>query len=362
MTGVPIRAATDGASVTPSHASDACEPPVTGGLPLDGLSITAPELRLYYLLVRQPRASIVELMSALDASEADVRQRLDSLRAHQLASRAEADDGQPLWEARPPSDQLDEAFIVAEQNLGRLRDQYRMLRQLNELYWRQHASQLYDGVEVLFDQVVVLETLVDLQRRARRQVRVFDRPPYYSDSRPGWAQAQWDVQAGRMRRGVVYRAIYEPQTWDHPDHGAKALAGIADGEQARSLSGLPMKMFLIDDERAIVPLDPAHHSDTATLMVHPSGLLRALADMFEFYWAHATPVSPHGLGIGADEITDRDRAILTLLAAGGSDDLIARRMFLSRSTVTRAVSDLQRRSGTTTRFQLGAHAARENWI
>ncbi|MDG4758195.1 helix-turn-helix transcriptional regulator [Micromonospora sp. WMMD710] len=319
-------------------------------------------LHLYHLLVQRPGATVDELAEALTRTGSETAELLRRLHLDRLAIPLTESDTPARWEAQQPPDTLDAALAREQERIADLRAHARAMQQLTEIYWRQRSDAWYDGVEVISDQVVVMETLAALQLGARRQIRVFDRPPYYSERRPNRIATQSGIQTDRMMDGITYRAIYEHETWTRPEHARVALAAIARGEQARSLASLPMKLFLIDDDRAVMPLDPAHHSDTATLVVHPSGLLRALVDVFEFYWAHATPVSPTGHLLTGPEVTDRERTILSLLSAGANDDLIARRLNLSRSTVTRIVGNLERRVGALSRFQLGAHAVREGWI
>ncbi|MGP8297108.1 response regulator transcription factor [Streptomyces inhibens] len=95
------------------------------------------------------------------------------------------------------------------------------------------------------------------------------------------------------------------------------------------------------------------------LLIRPSGLFRALSNVFEALWRLAVPVSAAGIGAQVDA---RDRQILTLMASGATDEAIARRLGLGRRTVVRRVSALLTRLGATTRFQAGVQAARRGWL
>ncbi len=98
-------------------------------------------------------------------------------------------------------------------------------------------------------------------------------------------------------------------------------------------------------------------TDGASLLVYPSVLLTALIDLFEVLWRFALPIvtttgAGEGLNFGPSQLT-----ILTLLAAGETDDTIARRLGISTRTVARQCADLFERLGVTTRFQAGVRAA-----
>ncbi|MCQ0019560.1 helix-turn-helix domain-containing protein [Actinomadura madurae] len=96
----------------------------------------------------------------------------------------------------------------------------------------------------------------------------------------------------------------------------------------------------------MLPLTSEHASSVdSSLIVHPSALLDALVSLFEALWRGALPLP------GEDAPDD---AVLTLLAAGLTDDAIARRLSISTRTVQRRVRDLCDRLGARTRFQAGA--------
>jgi DNA-binding NarL/FixJ family response regulator len=61
-------------------------------------------------------------------------------------------------------------------------------------------------------------------------------------------------------------------------------------------------------------------------------------------------------------LSEQDRKIITLMAAGVTDDAIARRLRLSRRTVSRRIATLLDRLGATTRFQAGVQAAHRDWL
>lgn len=262
----------------------------------------------------------------------------------------------PGWEALHPEDVVTSELSRHETELASLREQHRMVRSLSGMYWRQRDLDHYEGIEVIYGPEILMDTVAALQQRARTQVRACVRPPYYSLQSQLRRDTEASVQAARMAEGITYRAIWDASTWDGDIPAQAALRSIANGEQARQLPNLPMKLYIIDDDRAILPLDPAQHRDRANLVVHPSGLLTALIAVFEFYWQFAGSITPYS-AVPPDEgneLTPRDQAIVTMLAAGSNDEAIARRLAVSRSTVTRTVRELEDRFGARSRFQLAA--------
>jgi DNA-binding NarL/FixJ family response regulator len=83
--------------------------------------------------------------------------------------------------------------------------------------------------------------------------------------------------------------------------------------------------------------------------------------LFEQIWATANPLGlpnpQDAQGLGPEE-----REILRMLANGETDEHIARRLGVSTRTVGRKASDLMRRLGTRSRFQMGVRASELGWL
>ncbi len=62
-------------------------------------------------------------------------------------------------------------------------------------------------------------------------------------------------------------------------------------------------------------------------------------------------------GAGAEFLTERERAVARLVAAGASNPEIAQQLFLSRKTVERHVSNLLKKVGVRNRAELAARVA-----
>jgi len=126
------------------------------------------------------------------------------------------------------------------------------------------------------------------------------------------------------------------------------------GEDARVLADLPVKLVIGDDHVGLLVPEPARSGVAGSLVVHASGLLNAFCGLFETLWTLVVPVTAAEPSV---RLSERDRTIITLMAAGLTDEAIARRLRLSRRTVVRRITALLDRLGATTRFQAGVQAA-----
>lgn len=310
--------------------------------------------RVYRALIRARQGGAAAVAAEAGVAPARAAQVLAELGEAGAAVRLPGGDGDH-WEARPPDALLEARVRAEEHRLAELRATGGELARLFRLA-RQEGSG-YQGLEVVDDRALILAYFERLQRDARYQVRAINRPPYVGGD--ATEQAQSDLQASRMAAGIRYQAIYHDSVYADPLRCAGAMAAIGAGEQARVLVDPPVKMLISDDDRALVALDPAGATGPVSLIVHPSALLNALVGIFGSLWQLAVPLS---LERPAEDLDASDRAIVTLMAAGATDEVIARRLNISRRSVVRRTGALLERLGATTRFQAGVQAARRGWL
>lgn len=310
--------------------------------------------RVYRALVSVPRSSAADLMRGTSLPEDRVRDALaELLRADAVVS---LDPAAGTWEAKRPD-------VVAAGVLRRF-DGWRVQlheaeTQLTEAF-RYARFEDVDGVDMeLLKGNETFERYRVIQKAARSHVWAIDRPPYYWDEAEIGRQEQ--TQSAQMAAGIEYRTIYQESESDSPVRNAGMARTVANGESARVLARPPIKLTIVDNEVALVALDPPKGAEgtLATLLVHRSVLLDVLCNVFESLWSLAVPVN---LDRQNQELSGREREILTLMAAGAGDDAIARRLGVSRRTIVRHIGRLLEHLGSTTRFQAGAQAARRGWL
>lgn len=202
-----------------------------------------------------------------------------------------------------------------------------------------------------------------LSRAAQTQVRAFDQPPYHFVN--DMNQPELDL----LQKGGTVRAIYATAGLLAEERVPMVRAWMEAGEDARTLPVLPTKLFIYDDDAALLPLrEPTSAVPSPTfIIVRPSSLLEALIALFEMLWERALPLSftdpalSPGAEAGAD-LSDEERALVTHLTSGLSDDAIARRLQVSPRTYHRRLKALMSRYHAETRFQLGIQLTAEGLI
>ncbi|MFF7888112.1 response regulator transcription factor [Streptomyces sp. NPDC007896] len=216
---------------------------------------------------------------------------------------------------------------------------------------REEPSRL---VEVASGEGAIAARLEEMYARAEHEVCLFDTPPYLAPPAP-----QVDLQADLLSRGIVSRGIYAATGLEDPKVLSRALSMVELGEQARVLPTVPLKLLVVDGCRALLPLTASAAGGYCAVVVWHSAITEALQKLFELAWQQATPL---GQPVSDGELTEDERTLTRLLAAGMKDEAVARHLGVSLRTLRRRVSDLQERLGAASRFQLGMRAAQRGWV
>jgi DNA-binding CsgD family transcriptional regulator len=305
--------------------------------------------RVYRALTRLGRSGVDTLADATGMSTSELAGVLRELAELDVVTWV--DGG---WLAHPPARVMAEVLRAEEERRAAL---WRAGTELDELYRLTRRVESRPEVEPVMDLAELFALTTRLQERSTERVRWLDRPPYRSS--PARFASQESLQTRRMAAGVRYHVLYHRAVYDDPDLFASMTRMIEHGEDARVLVDHPVKLLIGDDRIALLVPEPARAGVDGALVVHASGLLQAFAGLFETLWTLGVPVST---AKPASQLSDEDRKIITLMAAGLTDEAIARRLTLSRRTVVRRIAVLLDRLGATTRFQAGVQAANRGWL
>lgn len=162
-----------------------------------------------------------------------------------------------------------------------------------------------------------------------------------------------------LARGVKRRTLYHSSTRDHVPT-RKAVETIhALGGEFRTLPFVPLRAFVFDQKVAVAArqLSP---TDRAGLVIRDPDLVRVFILLFDFAWELADPyLTEERTNAG---LTSTQRSVLNGLAAGYSDEVIARRVGISVRTCRRHIAWMLDELGAESRFQAGVKAQQAGWF
>lgn len=320
-------------------------------LQLLGLSET--ENALYGALLDDPGVSATQLASRVGVSPRAARQGLERLESAGLISRTP--DSRRVFVPAEPDVALEALVSRREEELRLVRLQASQLAE--RFAHRSRDDHAVTPVEFARGPEATRQRWVQVQMSARREIRLFDRPPYVHA-----APIPNPEELALLSRGIRYRVIYDHESFDGPRGLDVALACVDAGEEARVMRAVPLKLVIADDRLGLAH-NPHPERGADSFVIHRSGLLNALIVLFDTLWTQATPLEASRDSSREDQgLDDLDRRILTFLTAGAKDEAIARRLEVGVRTVRRRIQRMMRDLNAKTRFEAGVRASRRNWI
>ena len=263
--------------------------------------------------------------------------------------------GSQRWAMTPPEPALDALVHEAQRELAHVRAPALSLaeraRERGVLGRPEELVSIAEGSAAMgahFEQ---------LQRGAKHEVMVFDRPPYPITG----GAVDNPLQVEMIGRGISYRGLYDAALLENPAWTVRVQKDLDEGVQGRVMEGVPLKLAVADRSMGMIPLREADAvRGMSALVIRPSVLLDSLVELFEALWQRAVP-----LRLDAGKVPEVDPAIVEvvrLLASGMTDAGIARQWRTSERTVRRRVAEAMQVLGATSRLQVGMLAERKGWL
>jgi sugar-specific transcriptional regulator TrmB/DNA-binding CsgD family transcriptional regulator len=320
--------------------------------------------RVYRALLRDPDIEPGECAPALGVTRQRYHAAVRRLVAAGLLERA----GPPSSRPRPADPRLALGSLIR----ARQGELDRLAAGVDQLLTDFHHGRLRADPRTLIEVVEGEEAISARFRQvlasAEHEIVCLDAPPYVMDGDECEA-----LERSALRRGVRFRSLYATDVLDKPSKLDYINSMVRVGEQARLLRTVPLKLFVVDRDTAVLPLTGSETGARfRATALRRSALTGALYALFEVLWRQATPWP--GAAVAADgtagprrrnggpALTDDEQSLVRYLSCGMKDEALARQLGCSRRTLRRRVDAVLDKLGATSRFQAGALAAQRGWL
>lgn len=321
------------------------------------------DLAVYRQCVLSPDSSIEQVAKSLEADSDRVAASMQRLLDSGLAVASLAGPS-PV---RPLSPTIGFQATVAEEERRldgrqhRLRELRRAIQHLETEYQsirRRRSTLEFERLESLDE---IFTRLEELAHTTTSAVRSMTRDARRRDAMTHTARA---LRPAR-ENGATMRALYTQSVRnDRPTMDLLEQLHSA-GDSVRAVPALVSRMEIFDNRVAVVAADP-DHPETGAVLVTNRSLVDSLVAFFDLLWRGAEPLFSEeqrpATAQGVRSPSAVERELVRLLAAGNTDEGVARALGVSSRTVRRMIADLSRLSGAAGRFQLGAMAERLGWL
>jgi sugar-specific transcriptional regulator TrmB len=316
--------------------------------PLELLGISEIEERAYRILLESHTATVADVAAGLGATRTVARRLLADLETLGLATHTLKVPR--VYVAAPPEFAVAALVKQRQAMLERVRVAIPDLEAHSAR--SSHAGGQEPVLELIESRAHLGAVLGNLYESYRSEIMCFQRAPIL---------APMGEPPRKLRAGARVRIVADNSLLEEAGMLERIKGDIARGEQARMQPSLPFRMVIFDRRVAVISLDGDRPENAPTLLIHGNALLKALCLLFEFEWERATPIMFGRVAAGSDKVDDMERefmaALIPLLSAGLNDKAIAAELGISSATLNRRMSELMKKTGTRTRFQLGWHVA-----
>ncbi|MEV6238178.1 LuxR C-terminal-related transcriptional regulator [Lentzea sp. NPDC051838] len=305
--------------------------------------LSAPAAELYQRLLRTGQLPMTEAAEVEELVEAGfARKRFV---------------GEPRIVPVEPSRAVDQALITVQRQLL---DQHRMIVRAREQMqalqkeFVANAGSDDNGISVHTDPAEIGALSVELCLSAERDFSNLETEHYRN---PPDGRSAKVPPAAVLERGVQFRNIYSRPVLDLPFAGEMVRRCAEGGWQLRVLPELPMKMVLVDDRAALLPLDRTGME--GAVLVRAPVVVAALRMFFEMLWNNALPLHDNET---VSKFSAHQRTVLRLMIGGMTDAAIARHLDVSERTVRRHISAALDLLGVDNRITATAMIVRDGWL
>jgi DNA-binding CsgD family transcriptional regulator len=209
-------------------------------------------------------------------------------------------------------------------------------------------------VEIVTDLDAVRQRIYLASESVRRVQRCLIRSPSAEGLQDG---LEGDID--QLARGVEQRTIISAADLADPGVYEHIRDQHTRGERVRSLHKVPTQMQIMDDDLAILAVDPANPRHGA-IFIRERGIVELLVFVFDHWWSEADVVFDTSTDSGAP--TGRAARILELIAGGAKDEAIARTLGIATRTLRRDMAELRDRLGVSSRTEMVAEAIQRGWV
>lgn len=320
---------------------------------LVSLGLTERSDRLYRAILKRPDLAVSDAATEVGLTGDEVREELEELtRLSLLAPNWRTDGRLRVVDPKAALDSLlaHQQAEIAQRHRALAESQVAadaLLTQYAEL----HPEEPEQGAERFLGVSAVRAKLSELTAETREEIISFH---------PGGPQPAAQFQASEpithelLDRGVRVKGVYQDSIRNDQVTVEHARWLTERGGELRTVPALPMRMVILDRQRALVPIDPADSTLGAVLLREP-GAVAAFCALFEAVWEAATPFGEPARR-SLDDPGSQPRELLRLLAQGYTDEAAARRLGISLRSERRLISELMEKLDAQSRFQLGQRA------
>jgi sugar-specific transcriptional regulator TrmB len=251
------------------------------------VGLTEREAKIYITLLSGRMFTASDLQKAVDIPRTKIYEVLNKMVSRKICIEKKLGKHK-MYEAVEPKQAMEKIY---ENYKNELKQKRELIDELSEIF-----TPIFETSKAIInplDFIEVMEEKTQIHRRYIKSVAAtkvemltFNKGPYASDNSERLKE-QEDEEAKLLKRGGSSKGIYQFSELEEIDWLYESVKmSVRDGEKARIVDSLPIKMLIFDDEKVMFPLEQPIKTtkDLTMIYIEHKQLAAACRILFDHMW------------------------------------------------------------------------------
>jgi HTH-type transcriptional regulator, sugar sensing transcriptional regulator len=251
------------------------------------VGLTEREAKIYMTLLSGRMFTASDLQKSVDIPRTKIYEVLNKMVSRNICIEKKLGKNK-MYEAVEPKLAMERIYETYRNELMQKRE---LIDKLAEVF-----TPIFENSKAIInplDFIEVMEEKTQIHRRyiksvasTRVEMLTFNKGPYASDNSERLKE-QEDEEAKLLKRGGSSKGIYQFSELEEIDWLYESVKmSVRDGEKARIVENLPIKMLIFDDEKVMFPLEQPIKTtkDLTMIYIEHKQLASACRILFDYMW------------------------------------------------------------------------------
>jgi sugar-specific transcriptional regulator TrmB len=251
------------------------------------VGLTEREAKIYMTLLSGRMFTASDLQKSVDIPRTKIYEVLNKMVSRNICIEKKLGKNK-MYEAVEPKLAMERIYETYKNELVQKRE---LIERLSEVF-----TPIFENSKAIInplDFIEIMEEKTQIHRRyiksvaaTRVEMLTFNKGPYASDNDERLKE-QEDEEAKLLKRGGSSKGIYQFSELEDIDWLYESVKmSVRDGEKARIVESLPIKMLIFDDEKVMFPLEqPIKTTNDLTMIyIEHKQLAAACRILFDHMW------------------------------------------------------------------------------
>jgi sugar-specific transcriptional regulator TrmB len=251
------------------------------------VGLTEREAKIYMTLLSGRMFTAADLQNAVDIPRTKIYEVLNKMISRNIVTEKKLGKNK-MYEAIEPRQAMERIYETYKNDLKQKKE---LIDQLSEVFTPifENSKAIInplDFIDVMEEKTQIHKRYIKSVSNTKIEMLTFNKGPYASDNSERLKE-QEDEEAKFLKRGGTSKGIYQFKEFDEIGWLYESVKkSVRDGEKARVVNSLPIKMLIFDDEKVMFPLEqPIKTSNDLTMIyIEHKQLASACRILFDHMW------------------------------------------------------------------------------